>query len=125
MPSYHSKSNKELSDQEIMVNRRINQLELKGPRQKVVFQNGSGAEGQQPIFVQVNGHSFHIPREQEVDLPIEALDVIKNAVSTEYDGAGNKREVRRFAYQDLGQAEKTAIAEAVAERAEKPNQKGK
>jgi len=74
---------------------------------KVIFHNQDGSDGTASIKITVNGYRYRIHREKEVELPIEAMDVIDNAVITEFyrdeiDGSVKERSRRRFSYTKTG-----------------------
>ena len=76
---------------------------VKKPKRKtVIFHNQDGDVGVQDIFVSVNGKAYQIKREVEVELPIEVIHVIDNAIITKFsrDEKGKEivRDVKRYPY---------------------------
>lgn len=66
-------------------------------RKSITIHQGEGAAGRDDVDVFVNGYAFRIKRGKPVDVPIEVVEVLKNAVTTQYEG-GEAIEVPRFAF---------------------------
>jgi len=72
-------------------------------RVKVRIHNQEGVVGgTADVFVGVNGRGYQIKREEDVELPVEVLHALDNAVMTVVergdDGNEIQREIKRFAY---------------------------
>jgi|GEM_PF-2751981 len=83
-------------------------------RVRITLAPGQGPEGDDPQKVSVNGYMYVIPRNQEVAVPREVVDVLKNAIYTETVSKGRNedgspkyvdRDVPRFNLQVHGPAE--------------------
>lgn len=78
---------------------------------RLIFHSERGKGGNAPIFFRVNDRTLQAKREVEVVLDREFFDVLKNAVVTEYmpdpehEDKMLVREVSRFSYTYLGEAE--------------------
>ena len=70
---------------------------LTGGRKTITIHQGEGAAGREDVDVFVNGYGFKIKRGKPVDVPVEVVEVLKNAVTTAYEN-GEAIEVPRFAY---------------------------
>lgn len=79
---------------------------LSGDRVRVTFFEQDGPGGKEPVFASLNGFAYHIPRNVQVDLPVEVLAIFDNANETRYekgkDGADVPRIIKRFSYQVHG-----------------------
>ena len=72
---------------------------MTGERAIVTVQQGEGELGRQAVFLGINGHGYNIPRGVPVELPVEALAVLENAMQTTYEnieGKMTEREVPRY-----------------------------
>ncbi len=54
------------------------------PRMWVTIHNGAGPDGENDVFVAVNGRNFVIQREKKVPLPVQHLEVLEHAEETAY-----------------------------------------
>lgn len=70
-------------------------------RQKIMIHKGEGDLGKLPVDVFVNGMGYTIKRGVAVEVPEEVVDVLKNAVMTEYEN-GEAIEVPRFPFSIMG-----------------------
>lgn len=98
---------------------------------KVLFHNGEGEEGKQPIQGGLNGEAFLIPRNQEVVVDVRWLHgVFATAMTTEYDrgedgrGLAQARKVPRYPY-ELIEIVEDGDAKAEAEEKGKADAKAK
>ena len=79
----------------------------KSDRIRVVFHSQEGPGGDDDIFVAVNGRAYLIKREHEVNLPAEALEVLKNARQTVFEQSERgvvERDIQRFGYSERSAA---------------------
>ncbi|MGC9239763.1 MAG: hypothetical protein ACP5D5_08890 [Acidithiobacillus sp.] len=68
--------------------------EGKGKRVRILISEGS--EQDLPyVFVGVNGQSYQISRGEEVDVPVEVLEVLDNAVTVTYVKTKDRKQVAR------------------------------
>lgn len=74
-----------------------NEAGLTGARKIITIHQGEGAAGREDVDIFVNGFGFKIKRGKPVDVPVEVVEVLKNAVTTTYEN-GESIEVPRFAY---------------------------
>lgn len=70
---------------------------LSGARKTITIHAGEGAAGREDVPVFVNGFGFQIKRGKPVEVPVEVIEVLKNAVTTQYEN-GEAVEVPRFAF---------------------------
>lgn len=75
---------------------------LTGNRKTIVIHQGEGAAGREDVVVGVNGVMFSIKRGKPVDVPVEVVHVLENAVTTVYEN-GEAIDTPRFAFSVLGQ----------------------
>ena len=77
--------------------------ELSGKRVTVTINAAEGDGGNDAIFVGHNGFAYQIPRGVPVDLPVEVLQILKDAKTTiSHTGEGGKlveRTVQRYTWQ--------------------------
>lgn len=74
---------------------------LSGERVELVVNQGEGENGREPVYVGLNGTGYQIPRGIPVNVPVEVLQILDNAVQTVYESTGSTttpREVKRFSY---------------------------
>lgn len=69
-----------------------------GERAILTIYSGQGEEGSQDVDCGINGYPFQIKRDMPVNVPIELVEVFKNAVTTTYDAQGVPKHRPRFAY---------------------------
>lgn len=79
--------------------KRRNEVSGRGdPKVKIFVPKQPGQGGDRAISVGVNGTHILIPREQECDVPLRYVQVLKNAISTEFetqeDGTITSRDVQ-------------------------------
>ncbi len=68
--------------------------ETKPKRVRILISEGS--EQDLPyVFVGVNGQSYQISRGEEVDVPVEVLEVLDNAVTVTYVKTKDRKQVAR------------------------------
>src|SRR4051812_40275399 len=76
--------------------------ELSGDRRTVTIHPTDTDGGGDAVLVSVNGYAYQIPRGIPVDIPMEVLEILKNAKTTSYkagaNGAPVERTVQRFAF---------------------------
>ena len=79
--------------------------QMSGKRVNVMMHASQGDGGSDAVFVAVNGFAYQIPRGKPVSIPEEVLDVLKNAVQTNYNtgalGSSIAQEIPRFAFNTL------------------------
>lgn len=63
----------------------------------ITIHAGEGAAGREDVPVFVNGYGYQIKRGKPVQVPIEVVEVLKNAVTTIYEG-GQAVDIPRFAF---------------------------
>lgn len=73
-------------------------------RTKIVIPSQPGKTGSDDVFVHVNGRDYLIKRDAEVEVPVDVLGALDDALATEYltDDGGRitgERHVPRFPYQ--------------------------
>lgn len=68
-----------------------------GKQRTITIHAGEGSAGREDVQVFVNGFGWSIKRGKPVDVPEEVVEVLRNAVTTQYDG-GEAVEVPRFAF---------------------------
>ena len=82
---------------------------VKSGRKRLIIHNQEGVEASPFVKVQVNGRMYQISREVEVEVPMEVVHVLENAVITTdtRDDRGNhtERHLRRFPFTVLGDAQ--------------------
>lgn len=85
-----------------LVNPENHDSELSGKKVTVTFSEQEGDAGSEPIFASLNGYAYQIPRGIPVEIPVELLDIFKNAkmslVETAQGGGTKTRSVQRFQY---------------------------
>lgn len=69
----------------------------------ITIHNGSGPDGENDVFVAVNGRNFLIQREKKVPLPVSHVEVLEHAEETAYrvleiNGKKRRTPVRRRVY---------------------------
>ena len=69
----------------------------------ITIHNGSGPDGENDVFVAVNGRNFVIQREKKVPLPVQHVEVLEHAEETAYrqlevNGKKRRTPVRRRVY---------------------------
>lgn len=76
--------------------------ELSGKRRTITIHPTEGDAGSDAVAVGVNGYMYQIPRGMPVSIPIEVLDILKNAKTTHYTalsgGTVGERTVQRHAF---------------------------
>lgn len=82
---------------------------VEAPQKKlrILVHNQEGVEATPFVKVQVNGTMYTLPREQEVTVPAEVVEVLNNAVVTRFVQEGRdlvEKPARRFPYTVLGEA---------------------
>ncbi len=70
---------------------------LTGERVTITIHAGEGSAGREDVPVFVNGFGFQIKRGKPVEVPVEVVEVLKNAVTTQYEN-GEAIDIPRFAY---------------------------
>ena len=70
---------------------------LTGNRKTITIFTGEGDAGREDVFVGVNGVSFQIKRGKPVEVPIEVVEVLKNAITTKYEN-GEAIDIPRYAF---------------------------
>lgn len=75
---------------------------LTGNRKTIVIHQGEGAAGRDDVQVGVNGVMFNIKRGKPVDVPVEVVHVLENAVTKIYEG-GEEISTPRFAFSVVSQ----------------------
>jgi hypothetical protein len=74
---------------------------LSGQRVELTINQGEGDAGREPVFVGLNGTGYQIPRDIPVNVPVELLHILDNAVQVIYEANGatsRGRLVKRFSY---------------------------
>lgn len=74
---------------------------------RIIVHNQEGVEATPFVKVQVNGTMYTLPREVEVTVPAEVVEVLNNAVVTRFVQEGRnlvEKPARRFPYTVLGEA---------------------
>lgn len=75
---------------------------LSGKKAQITIHAGQDEAGQEPAFIGLNGFAYQIPRDVPVEVPIEVLSILENAVteivSTTKDGGVKTRNAPRYAY---------------------------
>lgn len=70
---------------------------------KIFVPKQAGSDGDRPIPVGVNGTIILIPREEECEIALRYVQVLQNAVTTEYDfdevGNSTPRDVKLYPFQ--------------------------
>jgi hypothetical protein len=86
-----SQSEAVAKDEALIINNLMGSVESvrNSPRVKVIIHNQDGENGNQPVFVSLNGMGYKVPREVPVMLPLPIVEVLQQAVETQYH-----REVR-------------------------------
>lgn len=70
---------------------------LTGKRKTITIHAGEGSPGREDVPVFVNGFGFNIKRGKPVEVPIEVIEVLTNAVTTQYEN-GEAIDIPRFAF---------------------------
>jgi len=85
----------------------------KTEKKRIIIHNSPEPGGKEDVFVSINGKSYNIKREKEVEVPVAVLGVLDDAVMILYEkddkGKLVEKTVKRFSYSIV---EKTASAEA-------------
>jgi hypothetical protein len=72
---------------------------------KIIIDEQDSSEGHDDVVVGVNGKAYKIKRGVEVELPLEVVEVLKNAIQGKLvKGVDNEYEVRdmyRFAFREV------------------------
>jgi hypothetical protein len=74
---------------------------LSGERVELTIHQGEGDSGRDPVFIGLNGTGYQVPRDTPVEVPVELLQILENAVQIVYEANGNTsraRQVKRFSY---------------------------
>jgi hypothetical protein len=74
---------------------------LSGERIELTINQTDGENGREPVFVGLDGIGYQIPRGVPVNVPVELLEILDNAVQTVYESTGTvarPREVKRYSY---------------------------
>ncbi len=75
---------------------------LSGQRRMVTIHPSDGDGGSDAVFISLNGYAFQIPRGTPQSIPVEVLEILKNAKSSIYHagpgGALIERVTQRFAF---------------------------
>ncbi len=87
-------------------------MKLSGEQRRVYIHNGPEDQGGHLyVYVGLNGRSFRIPRMKEVNLPVEVVEILKNAITTEVIQKRDRRtgevetvfnDIMRFPFEDRG-----------------------
>lgn len=75
--------------------------DLSGKRVELTINQDSGENGREPVFVGLNGVGYQIPRGVPVNVPVELLEILDNAIQTVYESNGttaHARDVKRYSY---------------------------
>jgi len=75
--------------------------ELSGQMMEVTIQPGLDEAGKQAAFLGINGHGLLVPRGIPVRLPVEVVEILKNATMEIYEREGDRmvpREVQRYSF---------------------------
>ena len=80
--------------------------ELSGATSKIKIFAGTEESGNHAVFVSQNGIAFLIPRDQVVDVPVELIEILSNAITTITATAPNgigvtTRDVPRYNFQNV------------------------
>lgn len=70
---------------------------LTGSRKTITVFMGEGDMGREDVQVGVNGVVFNIKRGKPVEVPVEVVEVLSNAVTTKYEG-GQAVDTPRYAF---------------------------
>lgn len=76
-------------------------VELSGKIMEVTIQPGLDEAGKQAAFLGINGHGLLVPRGIPVRLPVEVVEILKNATMEIYEREGDRmvaRQVQRYAF---------------------------
>lgn len=76
---------------------------LSGKKAIVTIHPTDGEGGADAVFVGLNGYAYQIPRGEPQEIPVEVLEILKNAQTTSYrtdprTGDVEPRTVPRYAY---------------------------
>jgi len=102
----------EVPDEALILNQLMGAAEeiRNAKKVRVIMHNQEGSDGNQPVFVAVNGMGYSIPREVPVIIPEPVLKALEDAVETKYFreekdgqffGPIQERHVRRFPFSVL------------------------
>lgn len=83
------------------------EVEAPSKKYRILVHNQEGVEATAFVKVQVNGTMYALPRETEVVVPSEVVEVLNNAVVTRFVQEGRdlvEKPARRFPYTVLGEA---------------------
>lgn len=75
-------------------------VKLSGKRALLRIASEKVDGGKDPVFVGYQGHGFLIPRDKDINCPVELVNVLNDARVTEYEqvaGGGVATEINRFA----------------------------
>jgi len=79
-----------------------NDVALSGQRRTITIHPTDGDGGSDAVFVSLNGYGYQIPRGEPFSVPVEVIEIIKNARTTVLSsGEGGKvleRTVQRHAF---------------------------
>lgn len=76
--------------------------ELSGERVTVTFYEQESDLGKRPVEIGLNGIAYQIPRNVPVSIPVEVLEIVRNAVEETFEANGSnviRRNRPRFSYQ--------------------------
>lgn len=70
---------------------------ISSARKTITIHAGQEAAGREDVPIFVNGFGFNIKRGKPVEVPIEVVEVLRNAVTTQYED-GKPVDMPRFAF---------------------------
>ncbi|NCP39675.1 MAG: hypothetical protein GW848_04115 [Rhodoferax sp.] len=62
-----------------------------GKYELLTIYSGSEADGQEAVFIGLNGYAYQIPRNKPYLVPEEVVDILRNSVTTAYANVGGKQ----------------------------------
>lgn len=76
--------------------------QLSGAKKTITIHASEAINGSEPVDVSLNGYLYRIPRNTPSEVPVEVVEILKNAVQTSFHavpGGGHEpRNTPRFAY---------------------------
>ena len=76
---------------------------LSGKKKTVTIHPSEGDGGRDAVNIGLNGFMYQVPRGKPVKVPVEVLEVLKNAVTTKYRTEGKETveyDVPRYAFSE-------------------------
>lgn len=77
-------------------------IQLSGEKRIITIHQAEGDGGSDAVFISLNGYGYQVPRGEPQEVPVELVEILKNAQTKTYQtgpgGQVTERTVPRFAY---------------------------